>query len=63
MKADFSKEVGDALVQVMTRLSARDATGRDILAPLNMNGFFPANDKLYDPVRAAAIAIGESALK
>ncbi len=54
VRSDFPIELSDALKKVLLGLSARDQKGRDLLAPLNMNGFFPANDRLYDGVRAAA---------
>jgi phosphonate transport system substrate-binding protein len=57
VRAEFPAELGDALLKIFLSLSARDPKGRDILAPLNMNGFFPANDRLYDGVRAAAAAV------
>jgi len=38
----------------MMALTGRDRAGREILGPLNLNGFVPANDKAYDEVRAVA---------
>ena len=55
--ANVNVDSHDALVRVFLSLSAREQKGREILAPLNMNGFFPANDHLYDGVRAAAAAV------
>ncbi|MBS1152925.1 MAG: putative phosphonate transporter, phosphonte-binding protein, partial [Myxococcaceae bacterium] len=57
VRADFPASLGDALTQVLLRLSSRDQTGREILAPLNLNGFLPADRHHYDGVRAAAAAV------
>jgi phosphate/phosphite/phosphonate ABC transporter binding protein len=60
VRADFSPEIGNAILQLLTRLSSRDPKGREILDPLDMNGFLPANDRLYDGVRAAAASVAEN---
>lgn len=57
VKADFPDALADALVRVFLSISGRDAKGREVLGPINMNGFFPADDRLYDGVRAAAAAV------
>ncbi len=57
VRSDFPAALGDALVKVLVALSAREPHGREILAPLSINGFYPANDRLYDTVRAAAASL------
>lgn len=57
VRADFPAELGDALVRIFTSISGRTPGGRQVLGPINMNGFFPADDRLYDGVRAAAATV------
>ncbi len=57
VRAEFPTELGDALVRIFLGLSSRDQKGREILAPINMNGFFTADDRQYDGVRAAAAEV------
>ena len=59
VRADFSIPVGDAIAKALTQLSARSQRGREVLAPLSINGFFPADDHLYDGVRAAAAEVAD----
>lgn len=62
VKAEFPAEVAVALEKLFLGLSSRTAQGRQILTPLNLNGFFPANPQHYDGLRAAAaaVALGEA---
>lgn len=54
VRPDLPKEIGDAITASMMPLSARDRLGREILGPLNLNGFQPADDSAYDLVRSVA---------
>ena len=63
VRADFPNRVGDAISRALTQLSARTPRGREVLAPLSLNGFFPADDRLYDGVRAAAAEVAGSEAK
>jgi phosphate/phosphite/phosphonate ABC transporter binding protein len=55
-------DVPDAVVEAMTRallaLDGRSRAGREILGPLNLNGFQPADDSAYDEVRRVAAELG-----
>ena len=52
-------EVGDAITNALLPLTGRDRGGREILGPLNVNGFQKADDAAYDEVRQAAAAVGQ----
>lgn len=54
VKPDMPNEVAEAITASLMSLTGRDRAGREILGPLNLNGFQPANDKAYDEVRAVA---------
>ncbi len=54
MRADADPQIGRAVSAALLRLSARDEQGRELLAPLDMNGFYPANEVVYDRVRAVS---------
>lgn len=54
VRSDMPSEVAEAITSSMMALTGRDRAGREILGPLNLNGFVPANDKAYDEVRAVA---------
>jgi phosphonate transport system substrate-binding protein len=43
--------------RLLLALDARSQAGRDILQPINANGFLPPDDRLYDPVREAYAAV------
>ena len=47
-------EVAEAITAALLPLNGRDRAGREILGPLNLNGFTVANDRAYDEVRAVA---------
>ena len=54
VRPDLPTEISDAITASLMPLSGRDRAGREILGPLNLNGFQPANDSAYDLVRAVA---------
>lgn len=54
VRSDMPSEIAEAITSSMMALTGRDRAGREILGPLNLNGFVPANDKAYDEVRAVA---------
>lgn len=56
---DMSTEISDAISASMLSLTGRDRAGREILGPLNLNGFRPADDRNYDELRAIAAEIGK----
>jgi phosphonate transport system substrate-binding protein len=59
VRQDLPMEISDALTASLMPLSSRDRAGREILRPLNLNGFQPANDAAYDLVRAVAAELGQ----
>ena len=58
VRADLDPELTEAIRSALLVLSSRDPRTRDVLAPLSINGFYPAEDHAYDAVRAAAAAAG-----
>jgi phosphonate transport system substrate-binding protein len=54
VRPEVPPEVSEAITNSLLLLSGRDRAGREILGPLNLNGFQPANDAAYDVVRKAA---------
>lgn len=54
VRADLPGEVAEAITASLLALSGRDRVGREILGPINMNGFQPADDASYAEVRALA---------
>ncbi len=54
VRSDMPSEIAEAITSSMMALTGRYRAGREILGPLNLNGFVPANDKAYDEVRAVA---------
>ncbi len=59
LREEVPKEVGEAISAALLVLSGRDRAGREILAPMVLNGFQPANVEDYEPIRAAAREFGE----
>ena len=51
VRPDLAVEISDAITAALMPLSGRDRAGREILGPLSLNGFKPANDAAYDLVR------------
>lgn len=54
----LSTEISDAVSASLLSLTGRERAGREILGPLNLNGFRPADDQSYDEVRSIAREIG-----
>lgn len=48
---DLPAEVVTQIRRALLALSVRTALGREILTPLDVNGFIPADDRLYETVR------------
>ena len=59
VRPDLPDEIADAITAALVPLSGRDRAGREILGPLNLNGFQPVNDAAYDQVRAVAAELGK----
>jgi phosphonate transport system substrate-binding protein len=59
VRPEMSTEISDAITASMLSLTGRDRLGREILGPLNLNGFRPADDRNYDELRAIAAEIGK----
>lgn len=57
VRADFPPEIAQALTSLLLGLSSREPKGREVLTPLNLNGFFPFDDHLYDGVRTVAAQV------
>lgn len=53
-RTEVPKEVAEEITAALLDLSGRDRIGRDILGPLNLNGFTAADPSRYEPIRAAA---------
>lgn len=53
-RSDLPEPVIDAIAQALLSLSTRDRLGREVLGPLNLNGFGVAVDHAYDDVRRVA---------
>lgn len=53
-RSDLPVSVAEAITASLMSLSGRARAGREILRPLNLNGFQPADDGAYAAVRAAA---------
>jgi len=58
VKPELSTEISDAISASLLSLTGRERSGREILGPLNLNGFRPADDRSYDEVRAISREIG-----
>ena len=54
VRPDLPQEISDAITAALMPLSGRDRAGREILGPLSLNGFQPAQDANYDLVREVA---------
>ncbi len=57
VRADLPPAIAEQLTTLFLGLSSRDRHGREVLAPLSVNGFLPFDDRLYDGVRAAAAEV------
>ena len=58
-RPDLPKEISDAITASLMQLSARDRVGREILGPLSLNGFQPADDASYELVRSVAAELAK----
>lgn len=58
-RAELPVEISDAITSALISLTGRERAGREILGPLNLNGFQPANDRAYDEVRAVATELAK----
>ncbi len=54
LRRDVPLEVGEAISRALLALSGSERAGREILGPLEINGFTPADDAAYDDVRKVA---------
>ncbi len=53
-RADLPAEISQAITSALLSLTGRERSGREILRPLSLNGFQPANDRAYDEIRVVA---------
>ena len=53
-RPEVPKEVTDEITAALLDLSGRDRSGREILGPLNLNGFTRADTSRYELIRVAA---------
>lgn len=58
VRADLPADAQLAIQRALLALSSRDPATREVLAPLNFNGFFVPDDALYDPIRAISTPDG-----
>lgn len=54
VNANVPAEVANAITAAMLPMTVRDRVGREVLRPLNLNGFQPADDSAYDVIRQVA---------
>lgn len=54
VRPEVPEEVAQAISEALLVLTARDRAGREILGPLNVNGFRTVDDSAYDEVRRVA---------
>lgn len=59
VRPGLPKEVAEAFGEALLGISTRDREGRQVLSPLNLNGFVPPKDEAYDGVRSIAKEIDE----
>ncbi|MFZ5443489.1 MAG: phosphate/phosphite/phosphonate ABC transporter substrate-binding protein [Myxococcota bacterium] len=59
VRPDLPGEISEAITAALLSLTARDRVGREILGPLGLNGFVPADDHAYDQVRAVAAELAK----
>ncbi len=58
VRPGFPADATEALRRALLALNGKDRAGREILGPLNMNGFLPFDEHAYDGVRQAAAELG-----
>ncbi len=54
VRPEVPQEIAEAITRALLPLTGRDRAGREILGPLNVNGFTPADDRAYAEVREVA---------
>lgn len=59
VRPEVPAEVADAIGHTLLGLTGRDRAGREILGPLGINGFQPANDANYADVRRVAAELAK----
>lgn len=59
VRPDLPEVVRLELQRLLLALSVRDRVGREILGPMNVNGFQPPDDSAYDGVRKVAAQVRE----
>lgn len=52
-RADLPGEVSEALKRLLLEVSSRTPQGRDLLSPMGINGYVPADDRAYAEVEQA----------
>lgn len=52
-RADLPAEVGDAFSRLLQSVSSRTPLGRELLGPMDINGYVPADDRAYAEVERA----------
>ncbi|MER2560373.1 MAG: phosphate/phosphite/phosphonate ABC transporter substrate-binding protein [Myxococcaceae bacterium] len=57
VRADLPEVVRTELQRLLLVLTVRDRVGREILAPMSVNGFQPPDDAAYDGVRKVAAEV------
>lgn len=58
-RADLPDEVTEGMTRALLAIDGRERAGREILGPLNLNGFQRADDSAYDEVRKIAAEFGQ----
>lgn len=61
LRREVPLEVGEAISRSLLALSGSERAGREILGPLEINGFTPADDSAYDEVRRVAHEVPHAA--
>ncbi len=56
-RTEVPREVTEELTAALLELSGRDRAGREILGPLNLNGFTPADTGRYELIRTVAMEL------
>ncbi len=59
-RGDLPQEVVTQVRRALLALSVHSEQGRRILRPLNVNGFIPADERLYDEVRKVEVALSDA---
>ncbi|MGV3619700.1 MAG: phosphate/phosphite/phosphonate ABC transporter substrate-binding protein [Archangium sp.] len=59
VRPELPGEISEAITASLISLTGRERAGREILGPLSLNGFQPANDRAYDEVRAVAAELAK----